>query len=136
MNMNDLFPSKFLKAADLKGHEPVVTIARVELEPMGRTRELKGVVYFVGKAKGLKLNKTNATSIQQIAGSADTDRWTGRTVTLFATVADFGGQTYDVVRIKAPGKLSRPVQIAQRPTVPAVLVDELAIDLQDAEIPF
>jgi hypothetical protein len=100
-NLNDLFPSKYLKAHDLKGTEPTVTIARVELETLGRTREVCPVVYFKGKAKGLKLNKTNATTVSAIAGSPETDAWVGTTVRLFATSATFGDQTYPVVRIKA-----------------------------------
>lgn len=132
MNLNDLFPGKFLKAHDLQGREPVVTIARVELEPMGRTRELKGVVYFKGKTKGLKLNKTNAQTIGQLTGSQNTDAWVGRQVQLYATTADFGGQTYDVVRIKAPGATIAPPVIAP----PRMPVDALETDLRDTEIPF
>lgn len=134
MNLNDLFPGKFLKAADLQGREPVVTIARVTLEPMGRTQELKGVVTFKGKTKGLKLNKTNAQAIAQIAGSQNTDAWTGRQVQLFTTTADFGGQTYDVIRVKAPGmaKAIPPVVIAP----PRMAADALETDLRDKEVPF
>lgn len=101
MNILDAFPSKYLKAHELKGTEPVVTIARVELETMGRTRERCPVVYFTGKTKGLKLNKTVATTIAAIAGSPDTDAWVGTTVRLYATSATFGEETYPVVRIKA-----------------------------------
>lgn len=133
MNLNDLFPGKFLKAVDLQGREPVVTIARVVLEPMGRTQELKGVVYFAGKTKGLKVNKTNAQAIAQITGSPDTDRWTGRQVQLYTTTTDFGGQTYDVIRIKAPTSKVAPSPVIAPPRMP---VSELAIDLLDTEIPF
>lgn len=101
MNINDLYPSKFLKAADLQGRAVTVTITRVACEVMGRTRETLPVLYFHGKVKGLKLNKTNATAVAALAGSPQTDDWIGVTVTLYATVADFGGQTYDVVRVRA-----------------------------------
>jgi hypothetical protein len=100
-NVNDLLPSKYLKPYDLKGTSPIVTIARVELEVMGRTRDRLPVLYFVGKAKGLKLNRTIADVLTQLAGSPDTDHWAGTRVQLYATTADFGKQTYDVVRVKA-----------------------------------
>jgi len=108
--LNDIFPSRYLKAADLQGREPVVTIERVELEPMGRTREIKAVCYFVGKAKGLKLNKTMALAIAQLAHTDDTDGWRGTLVCLYATSADFGKQSYPVVRVKAPVQKPRVVE--------------------------
>jgi hypothetical protein len=125
MDIQDLFPTKLLKAHDLQGHEPVVTIARVEVEPMGRTREIKAVVYFRGKAKGLKLNKTMATAIARIAGSSNTEAWVGTAVQLFATVADFGGETFQVVRIKAPAG-----HASQRPaaSTAAVAREPLTVD--------
>lgn len=105
-DINDLFPSRFLNAADLQGRQPVVTIARVELEAMGHgaKRETKAVVYFAGKTKGLKLNKTLAMTIARIAGSPSTERWTGVALCLFATSAKFGADTFPVVRVKAPAR--------------------------------
>lgn len=102
--LNDLFPSRYLKAHDLQGREPVVTIARVACEVMGKTRESKPVVYFAGKAKGLRLNKTMAVAIAAIAGSEDTDRWVGVAIQLFTTTATFDKVTFPVVRVKAPVK--------------------------------
>jgi len=141
-NLNDLFPSKFLKAHDLQGHTPAVTIARVGVEAMGRTRETLPVVYFKGKAKGLKLNKTNAAAIADIAGSAQTEDWIGVAVTLYATVADFGGQTYPVVRVRAVVPAVAPVAGSRAPRAlnaitralpprPPAPLDELDVDLQD-----
>jgi hypothetical protein len=109
-NILDAFPSRYLKAADLQGRDANVTIERVDFEPMGRTREIKAVIYFVGKAKGLKLNKTMATAIAQIAGSPLTERWTGVRVNLFVTSATFGAESYTVVRVQAP--VARPRAVA------------------------
>lgn len=100
-NVNDLLPSKYVKTSDLQGTEPVVTIDRVALEPVGRTRELAPIVYFRGKTKGLKLNRTMAAAISDIAGSSMTEAWPGVLVRLYATTATFGTQTYPVVRVKA-----------------------------------
>src|SRR5258708_1869484 len=113
-NLNDLFPSKWLKSYDLQGHEPVVTIDRIELEAMGRTREALPVVYFRGKAKGLKLNKTIATAIAAIAGSPDIARWPGTPLQLYATTATFGGQAFQVVRVRAPIRSARVLDATQK----------------------
>ncbi len=115
-NIDDVFTTKYLKAYDLQGREPVVTIAQVELEPMGRTRELKVIVYFEGKTKGLKLNKTMALKIAQIAGSSQTEQWVGTAVQLYVSTADFGGENYDVIRVKAP---TAAAELTQRVSVPA-----------------
>jgi len=100
-NVNDLFPSRYLKAHELRGAEPVVTIARVELEAMGRSRDVLPVVYFVGKTKGLKLNVTMAKTVAALAGSPDTDAWAGTVLRLYATSATFGTDTFPVIRVKA-----------------------------------
>jgi hypothetical protein len=101
VNINEAFPSKYLKASDLQGAEPVVTIDRVELEPIGRDKEMKAVLYFRGKDKGLVLNKTNATKITQLLGSGVTEEWDGQRIRLYATETQFGADLVDCIRIKA-----------------------------------
>lgn len=137
MNINDVFPSTFLKAYDLKGKTPTVTIDRVEFQQVrgGRTGsvETKAVVYFTGKGKGLLLNKTNARSIIAITGTAITEEWRGAVLTLFATVDTFGKEKHDVIRIKAPAAATLPASSARRPAGPAILTDDLEIDLADAK---
>jgi hypothetical protein len=116
-NINDAFPSKFLKAHDLKGKTPTVAIARVEFEQVrgGRTGavETKPIVYFAGKGKGLLLNKTNARAIIAIAGTAITEQWTGVAITLYATVDTFGKDRHDVIRIQAPASASARGAVSQ-----------------------
>lgn len=122
-NIQDAFPSKYLKASDLKGTEPVVTIDRVEFEAVGRDREMKGVVYFVGKDKGVVLNKTNANKITSIAGSPLTEDWNGIKIKLYATETEFAGETVECIRIKAVVNAAKP-----KPTHVEPVTDE--------EIPF
>jgi hypothetical protein len=121
-NINDLFPSTFLKAYDLKGKTPTVTIDRVEFQQVrgGRTGtvETKPIVYFAGKGKGLLLNKTNARTIIQITGSAITEDWRGAVLTLFATVDTFGKEKHDVIRIKAPAVSQTSPTSQTQPTGP------------------
>ena len=68
-NANDYFPSQFLKASDLKGRQVTVTIDRIEYEPVGREKTMKPVIYFVGKEKGMVMNRTNCNAIIKIAES-------------------------------------------------------------------
>ena len=51
MRVSAAFPSPYLKASDLQGRRIPVKILRVEMQELGD--ELKPVVYFEGKAKGL-----------------------------------------------------------------------------------
>lgn len=126
MNINDAFPSNYLKASDLGEAQPVVTIERVEMEPVGRTKEMKPVVYFAGKQKGMVLNKTNSKKIAEIASSPDTDDWAGVAVKLYATEVDFQGETVEAIRIKSA--------TAAKPKPKPAAVPEY--DINDSEVPF
>lgn len=127
MNINDAFPSNYLKASDLGEAQPVVTIDRVEVEAVGRGKEMKPVVYFAGKQKGMVLNKTNSKKIAEIAGSMDTDDWHGVQIKLYSTEVDFQGETVEAIRIKPP-------QAAKAKPKPAPVVsDELT---EDETVPF
>jgi hypothetical protein len=110
MNVNDLLKTKHLKAYDLQGKEPVVTIARVASLPLGQTQSPKWVLYFVGKAKYLILNVTMIRAIAAFAGD-ETDRWANVMVQLYTTTAKDPQtkQQVPVIRIKAP--VHRPVAV-------------------------
>ena len=64
VNINDEFPSKYLKAADLQGNVAKVQIGNVTSEQIGSDRKL--IMYFAGKQKGMVLNKTNAPFLKCI----------------------------------------------------------------------
>lgn len=107
MNIHDAFPSKYLKASDLKGQHITVTIDRVEFESMDGKQ--KPIVYFKGKEKGLVLNKTNSNAIEGMTGTPETDEWAGVRVALFATKVEYQGKRVDAIRIEdapnpKPGK--------------------------------
>jgi hypothetical protein len=103
-NINDVYAGggRYLKVADLQGREPIVRIDHVGVELVGRAREEKLVVYFVGKEKGLKLNVTLARQIATIANSPETEDWPGVVLQLYPATAEYGGARYDVVRVRAP----------------------------------
>lgn len=130
-NINDAFPSNYLKASDLKGAQPIVTIDRVEFEPVGRQKEMKPVLYFIGKEKGVVLNKTNSAKITALVGSGETDDWHGCQIRLFATMVEFAGDQVEAIRVKAA-----PPQAVRRQAPPPPPVEELMDPLTDDEIPF
>jgi hypothetical protein len=102
VNINQAFPSKYVKASDLKDQTHVVKIADVKIEEVGQNKETKPVAYFEGKAKGMVLNKTNSRKIAQIAGSPETEDWVGVEVAIYPTETEFGGESVECIRIKAP----------------------------------
>jgi len=130
-NINDAFPSNYLKASDLGGAQPIVTIDRVEFEAVGREREMKPVLYFVGKEKGIVLNKTNAKNIAGLTGSFQTEEWVGMRIRLYATHVEFNGETVETIRIKA----APPAGNGARPTPPPPPAEAEA-PMDDSDIPF
>lgn len=135
-SINDAFPSNYLKASDIRNVEPVVTIDHVAFEPVGKTKEMKAVVYFKGKDKGVILNKTNATKITQLAGSDQTEDWEGVRIKLFATTTEFGGETVECIRIKAAPNVARTTAAPPAPVAPPPPPAVEEEPLTDSDIPF
>ena len=90
MNISDLYPSKYIKADDLKGQRVKLAIMSVTVEDVA-DGEQKPVMRFVGKQKGMVLNKTNALSLA-VAFGDDVLTWTGREVELLAMPTHFNGK--------------------------------------------
>lgn len=139
-NINEAFPSNYLKASDLQGSQVVVTIDHVDFEEVGRDKEEKAVVYFIGKTKGMILNKTNARKIIEISGSAMTEDWQGTAIVLYPTETEFGGETVECIRVKpvAKAKMQRMTP-APPPPKPKPEVDDDGPDMNDLDddsIPF
>ncbi len=101
MQVDQIFPSKYLKAADLQGREPTVVIAKWDIETIGEDRKL--VIYFQGKEKGMVCNRTNADRISMLHGN-DTDSWIGKEITLFTDMVNFQGRQTNALRVKPPVK--------------------------------
>lgn len=129
-NIHDAFPSNYLKASDLKGGQPVVTIDRVEFEAVGRQKEMKPILYFAGKEKGVVLNKTNANNIANLVGSTETDDWKGCQIRLYSTHVEFQGESVEAIRVKAAGKA------VTRQTAPPPPPPDPAPEINDDDIPF
>lgn len=97
MNIQQIFPRKWLYPEDLGGRAVTVQIESAALEELRNPRtnkpETKLVVSFAKATKRLICNKTQAYAIAAATGSQDTDRWPGSKVTLSAAVAPNGKAT-------------------------------------------
>lgn len=98
MNIDEAFPSKYLKASDLQGRSHELEIASVSMEEVGDGN--KPVVFFLGKAKGLVLNKINSGMIASQCGS-ETDTWPSQKITINPDKTMFQGSMVDCIRVRA-----------------------------------
>ena len=99
--IDDFYPSKWLKAADLGDRDVTVVIKGLREEEVGD--DLKPVLFFEGTDKGLVLNKTNFETIAHLHGK-NSDGWGGARIELFATPVTFQGKTTDAIRVRAAKK--------------------------------
>lgn len=99
MKISEEFPSKYLKASDLGGREVKVIMQNVEREKLGD--DMKLVLYFKGKEKGVVLNKTNSYTISDAYGE-DTEDWFDQPLILFSVMVDFQGKVGPAIRCRAP----------------------------------
>jgi hypothetical protein len=102
MRYADRHPSKYIQAADLKGKDASLTIARITREEVGEDQRTKSVIYFHGAKKGLILNAVNDRTVSDMYGDDDT-LWIGKTITLFADKVMFRGKLVDGVRVRPNG---------------------------------
>ena len=101
MLVSKFYDSEYLKAADL-GKSPVAACIRaVGAVEMQATAKM--LLSFVGKHKGLLLNRTNAARLSEAWGD-DTDDWTGRTVILSVDRVQFQGKLVDSIRCEPSNK--------------------------------
>ena len=129
-DIRDAFPSKYLKSNDLKGRPVVVTMRAVAYEPVGNDKEMKPVLYFQGKDKGLVLNKTNTNTIMALTGSPVTEEWDGVAITLYPTETSYAGETVDCIRIKKvlPAAVARRPEPAPEPPAKRMAREQARLD--------
>lgn len=97
LTVDEMFPSKYLRAADLPRRGLTLTIDAIEKEQIGG--DDKWVLYFVGEdERGLCLNKTNALAIADGYGR-DTENWSGRKIHLRKEKVAFQGNRVDAIRV-------------------------------------
>lgn len=113
MKISEEFPSKYLRAPDLKGRTVRVTIASVHRSEDLGDGKTKPIAYFQNAQKGLVLNKTNASTLAYAFGD-DTDNWIGAAIELFPMMVSFQGQMQPAIRIRVPAD-APPQGFAQTP---------------------
>jgi hypothetical protein len=104
MNRNDLFPSKYLKAGDLKGQPTTLTIKSANvaaLKSMQGDTEDKLVLAFVELPKKLVCNRTNYDSIADLYGD-ETNAWPDKKIEAYPSKANLGRRSVDAIRVRAP----------------------------------
>lgn len=106
MDINSLFPSNYLKAADLQGQARRVTIASCAPEPLGQG-ETKPVLRFAGIPRGLVLNRTNAAVLAAALGT-ETTAWCGQPVELYPDVTMFQGRATPCIRVRVAAGAAVP----------------------------
>ena len=128
MNVNQMFPSKYIAASDLAGQTVPVVIAHCTLEELDDGD--KPVLFFQCRTKGLVLNKTNATVLAGAFGD-ETDHWAGKAVELYSELVNFKGKMVQGVRLRITNTAPAPVvplgpqaasvvtQSAPQPTTPS-----------------
>jgi hypothetical protein len=101
MKISQLFPSKYVKAADLNGKSVTLTIAKLVLEELGHgpEKERKPVLYFQKATKGLVLNRTNAMIVVGLYGD-ESDEWEGKRITIYPTKVRAFGAMQETIRVK------------------------------------
>jgi hypothetical protein len=101
MKRFQLFPSRFLRHADLQGRSQTVVMEGVTLEDVGGDGKLKPVIRFRGREKALVCNATNFDVIADGYGD-ETDDWGGQPIELYPTRVPFKGQPTDAIRVRIP----------------------------------
>lgn len=98
MNVSEMYPSAYLRAADIARGGQTLVIQRLLNEKLGD--EMKWVLYFQKEQRGLVLNKTNASAIEEKLGA--TDAWINKSVTLTVQKVSFQGKLVDGIRVMVP----------------------------------
>jgi hypothetical protein len=137
--LEEVFPSKYLKASDLGGKSRTLKIAEANMETLktldGR-ESTKVVLYFHDFKKLLPLNRTNFQMVQIVTGEKDSDDWHGHNIVVYPDQTSMGGKIVDCVRIKAPKGKSAPVDMAEdgSPDDGVPFNDQIAdVDADEAE---
>ena len=107
MDINEAFPSKYIKSAEIGDNRIAVTIRSVTMQDVG-DGDTKPVIYFNEAEKGLVCNRTNANTLADAYGS-DTDQWVGKPTELFCIDVDYQGRLTKGIRLSVPAVLAKPV---------------------------
>jgi hypothetical protein len=124
MKMTDLFPSKYLRAADIAGKQRTVVIDHVTHETCkdDGVNVTKTILHFKGNdTRPVVLNKTNWKMLVAITGLDDDEDWADTAIELRSEkVSSKGGKIVDSIRVhEAP----QPKVEASKAKKPKVVID-------------
>lgn len=96
VDWDELYPGRFIKAADLKGKNVTLKIASVKIEELigDKGPKIKGIISFEKTEKALALNRTNGICLKAMFGKK-VQEWVGHRVTLMPS--EWNGE--DCIRI-------------------------------------
>jgi|SRR5262245_54669596 len=134
-NTSDIYPSRYINAADLKGRRALVTIREVSFEMLKDRRgtdQRKPVLYFTKGTKGWVVNKTNLKILQTI--SKNYHDWIGRTIELSAVPTPMGeGIVCSVMAAGANGSTALTTPEPDDDEVPGTFDGDA---VEDSDLPF
>ena len=100
---DEIYPSSYLKADDIKKPELKLTLKSVGPKEVGRDEKKKTtlVADFTEIEKEWVINKTNADKLVELLGTKDYTAWPGARVTLVVAWTSFGKDTVKAIRVVA-----------------------------------
>jgi hypothetical protein len=131
VNVLGMFKGDYIAAVEFNGKTPTLHIDHVqivELEDEDGKKKSRPVVYFRETKRGWVLCKTTAMCLAAMFTN-ETDKWTGKGVTLFAAQVRVGKEQVPGIRIVGSPDLTEPVtfqlklprkkaqKVTMRPTV-------------------
>ncbi len=105
--LSEVFSGGLLKAEDILGKSVPVIISAAEIKQFDDGKKI--ILSFEGKDKQLVCNKTNASIIEEVLGSNDTDDWIGKKITLITRKVEFKGDLVPAIRVKLEEAPEKPV---------------------------
>lgn len=107
-DVDDILPigGTYLKGDELIGCDDLeLTVAGVEVKEYEDGKAI--LVSFNEIEQKFRIsNQINKTMMVEVTGSKNTDDWIGKPVTLYGTRDQYGGKTYNVVRVRPPAPKS------------------------------
>lgn len=107
MRYETLFPSRFIRSADMNGKDVTLTIARVFTEDI--EDKTKAIMAFEETKKQLVVCRTNAEACKLLWGP-ECDNWLGKKLTLYAAIIKdpFGDGEITATRVRGSPDLDAP----------------------------
>jgi len=117
LSYDALFPTRFIKAGEMRGKPVTLTIAAVYLEQMERedgTEKPQAIVGFHETKREWALNRTNGQCLRAMFGD-DSGEWIGKHVTLVPEPDSSGlSESGLCIRVKGSPDIDQPIRMEIR----------------------